>query len=357
MKRRNYGIDLLRIVAMYMIVLYHCLLLGGAITKATQIGIGSINYDISWLLDTLCYCAVNCYALISGYVGVKSKFKLQNIIKLWFQVLFYSVVLNIIIWVTIPNVPINKGLLIQMLMPISFERYWYFSAYFILFAFMPFLNLLLNNLDKSMATKLLITLILVCSFGETFIFRAKTFLSLQSGYSAPWLIILYLIGGYIKLYGWKFWKHDKTVYFSMAILSFAVFLLLGGEQSHGRVLINYPAPTMLFMGIALLNIFSKLSLNSRIIQGVKLFAPLTFGVYLIHIHPFVAEYLFKDRFADIALNSPVMFIGKIVIFSLCIYLICSVIELVRAKLFELLKLNVLANAVAAYIQKHLEKLI
>lgn len=82
MKRRNYGIDLLRIVAMYMIVLDHCLLLGGVITKATQIGIGSINYDISWLLDTLCYCAVNCYALISGYVGVKSKFKLQNIIKL-----------------------------------------------------------------------------------------------------------------------------------------------------------------------------------------------------------------------------------------------------------------------------------
>ena len=31
MKRRNYGIDLLRIVAMYMIVLYHCLLLGGRI--------------------------------------------------------------------------------------------------------------------------------------------------------------------------------------------------------------------------------------------------------------------------------------------------------------------------------------
>lgn len=78
---------------------------------------------------------------------------------------------------------------------------------------------------------------------------------------------------------------------------------------------------------------------------------------MIHIHPFVAEYLFKDRFADIALNSPVMFIGKIIFFSLCIYLVCSVIELVRVKLFELLKLNVLANAVAAYIQKHLEKLI
>lgn len=52
-----------------------------------------------------------------------------------------------------------------------------------------------------------------------------------------------------------------------------------------------------------------------------------------------------------------MFIGKIIIFSLCIYLVCSFIELVRAKLFELLKLNVLANAVAAYIQKHLGKLI
>ncbi|MDO5004822.1 hypothetical protein [Ligilactobacillus salivarius] len=57
MKRRNYGIDLLRIVAMYMIVLYHCLLLGGVITKVTQIGIGSINYDISWLLDIMLLCS------------------------------------------------------------------------------------------------------------------------------------------------------------------------------------------------------------------------------------------------------------------------------------------------------------
>lgn len=101
-------------------------------------------------------------------------------------------------------------------------------------------------------------------------------------------------------------------------------------------------------GNSIIKYFSRLSLSSRIIQGVKLFAPLTFGVYLIHIHPFVAEYLFKDRFADIALNSPVMFIGKIIIFSLCIYLVCSIIELVRAKLFKLLKLNViLADAIAA----------
>ena len=59
----------------------------------------------------------------------------------------------------------------------------------------------------------------------------------------------------------------------------------------------------------------------------------------------------------IVLKFDLMFIGKIIIFSLCIYLVCSIIELVRAKLFKLLKLNVLADAIAAYIQRHFEKLI
>ena len=71
-RERNYGIDLLRIVSMLMVVVLHVLGQGGVLKTSTPLSIG---YSVAWILEIAAYCAVNCYALISGYVGVNSKFK------------------------------------------------------------------------------------------------------------------------------------------------------------------------------------------------------------------------------------------------------------------------------------------
>ena len=47
------------------------------------------------LLKIICFCAVDCYALISGYVMCESKVKISNLINLWFRVIFYSVAITI----------------------------------------------------------------------------------------------------------------------------------------------------------------------------------------------------------------------------------------------------------------------
>lgn len=62
---RNYGIDLLRIVAMFLVVILHILGQGGVL-KAVESN--EINFTVSWLLEIGAYCAVNCYALITGFV-------------------------------------------------------------------------------------------------------------------------------------------------------------------------------------------------------------------------------------------------------------------------------------------------
>ena len=351
MSRRNYGVDLLRIVSMYMIVLNHVLLKGGVIEQATKIGIGTLNYDLSWLLDIICYVAVNCYALISGYVGVGARFKTVNIIRLWLQVLFYSVVLDIVVAQLLPEAVLDRNSMIQMFFPVSYQRYWYFSAYFVLFFFMPFLNYILKNLDKTMMQKLLLGAIMFFSIGETFIFRTKEFLALQSGYSVLWLTVLYLIGGYIKLYGWSLWHCDRIIFMGMVVLSFAVLLLLGGEEGHGRLLINYPAPTMLCMAIALLNHFKKMKLQLYQIKWIKIFAPLTFGVYLIHLQPMVAVHILQGKFALLAFEPPWILVIKVIFVSLVIYLCCSMIEWGRQKLFYLLRVEILVEKLNGVLLK------
>ena len=66
-KKRNYGIDLLRMLSMFMIVNLHVLGQGGAMVRIVG---DEAGYYAAWFLETCAYCAVDCYGLISGYVGV-----------------------------------------------------------------------------------------------------------------------------------------------------------------------------------------------------------------------------------------------------------------------------------------------
>ena len=62
-KERNYGIDCLRLVAMFMIVIIHILGKGGIVKAAT-----GYKFAEAWFWEISTCCAVNCYAMISGYV-------------------------------------------------------------------------------------------------------------------------------------------------------------------------------------------------------------------------------------------------------------------------------------------------
>ena len=64
--KRNYGIDLLRMVAMVFVILLHLTGVGGICANAPLF---SPQFFLSQFLRIATFCAVNCYALISGFVG------------------------------------------------------------------------------------------------------------------------------------------------------------------------------------------------------------------------------------------------------------------------------------------------
>ena len=88
---RNYGIDLLRIVSMFLVCLIHVLGHGGVLGATSRL---SAEYEIAWFLGICAFCAINCFAMISGYVGFNKKFKFSNLVNLWLQVVFYSVLIT-----------------------------------------------------------------------------------------------------------------------------------------------------------------------------------------------------------------------------------------------------------------------
>ena len=86
--KRNIGIDVLRTLAMFMICIIHVLGKGGVIGNTEAM---SAHYYAAILLNIFVFCAVNCFAIISGYVGINAKYKYSNFAELWLRVLFYTV--------------------------------------------------------------------------------------------------------------------------------------------------------------------------------------------------------------------------------------------------------------------------
>ena len=88
---RNQGIDLLRIILMFMVCIQH------VVTKADIMDINaSPNGYVYWFVDMLCCCAVDAYAMISGYVSNKKMIQYRRIINLWLQAIFYSFIVSLL---------------------------------------------------------------------------------------------------------------------------------------------------------------------------------------------------------------------------------------------------------------------
>ena len=75
-KSHNYGIDLLRLVLMFMVCVLHVLGQGGVLDASSSF---LIKNKIFWAMEILSYCAVDSFAIISGYMATNKpkKYKMQ----------------------------------------------------------------------------------------------------------------------------------------------------------------------------------------------------------------------------------------------------------------------------------------
>lgn len=348
-EQRNHGIDLLRIIAMFMVLILHILGRGGVLESAKVL---SVQYETAYFLETAAYCAVNCYALISGYVGINASYKYSNLCLLWLRVVFYTVMITILYAVLIPS-SVNKTLLIKSFFPVMTRQYWYFTAYFCLFLFIPLLNKAINGMTKAQTKAVCIFLFIGFSILPT-IFGDQ--LGTNKGYSGLWLIILYIIGASIQK--WNLFEHLTPIkafagYLLMVIISWgfkfaleASAAFLGRDTVSGSYaakyssrLIEYTSPTILMAGIFLLLLFSRITLNSFLQKCVPILAPLSFSVYLINTNFFVWQYIMPSRYADYAGFSAPLLIAAVFGSALFIYISCSVIDFIRNCIFKLLRIK------------------
>ena len=258
MKERNYGIDLLRIVSMLMVVINHIFRFGGVYND----NVTGISRMIIVGMDVLCLCAVNCFALTSGYVGVKARHRYSSIISLWILVVYYNILFLAIFGILSTSVIATETVL-QSFFPVLSNRYWYFTAYFALFFIMPLLNKGIMNLsDLQLRNICIVFVVLFSVLSSVGNFWEESIFNLEYGYSLLWLIVLYVIGAYLSRCGQDLFRKHKVrnwlfVYALGAILTiaskffFSAFGKLIGTNNSGGELFQYNSPTILLESIGL----------------------------------------------------------------------------------------------------------
>lgn len=341
--RHNDGIDCLKIFAMLMVVTLHMLNFGGILQN---VRVFSVNYELSWAIEAMCYCAVNVYVMITGYVYAGREIRLSRFFMLWLTVFFYSVGVT---WtLKLLGNPTGSLELASSFFPILRKQYWFFNCYAALFLFIPVLNLIVKN--KQLLQYYLIISILLFSILPVLGLGNDLF-ALRSGYSVIWFFSLYLCGAYLKEYDIPFWLHKGNtivIYFISCLLLLLskntiaiISKIVLGRQVGTSLFFNYTSPFVVINAFCLLVFFSKLKIHSDYIHNcVKTISPLTFGVYLLHENLAFRKAIMTDLLKDY-LDSPVLYYFVHLLLSiLAIFFIGLIIDYFRACLFKLLHLSV-----------------
>ena len=325
--RRSAGLDLLRLLAACGIIMIHVLGQGGALYTDNPTA-----ELVPWFFGALSYGAVDCFALISGYVGQGRRVRFASLASLELQTLLYSVGITAVLQL-LSHGRIWLGF--RDVFPTLTLRYWYFSAYTALFCLTPFLNRALASLERRPLLLCSLGLVLVLSLADTTSSRDP--FALEGGFCTLWLLALYLLGGFLG----RFRPLDRLPGWALCLI-WLFTLVLGWLIRYFHVeplealAAGYTSPFTVLGACCLIALFSRLRLR-RCGGTITWLAGSSFALYVIHAHPRFSSWLLAGSLSGIlTLSSPEQ-VGRILLRVGLVAGVCLLIDLPRRLIWRLLR--------------------
>lgn len=341
--KRKSNIEIVRIIAMLLIVMSHYSLYSGFNWENINgITVNKIFINTFFEFGTL---GVSLFIIISGYFYDKNKINVYKIIRLILQIFLFSII-GLIIGTVICDSNLNMKNIIKSVMPTTFGLYWFATCYILIYLFSPFLKMVIDKFSKR-DLKLLITLMILIWSIITMIPGAKTFWN-----EFIWLVVIYIIGAYIKKYNVNLLKNNKNriIAVILIIVFLSTFMIIIELLSIKLLILkdfiqyfnNIQSPFILILTILIFNIFKNINIKNNIYINVV--ASSTFGIYLIHENVFLRNFIWKELVqGNKYINSPLLIINAI-IGVICVFVICSIISFI------------VENYVVKYVMKILERI-
>lgn len=333
---RNSSIELFRILSIFLVLIAHWNgWLSGGIREVNHISeLDAVTTGQSVIEAFSCIC-VNCFILISGYFGLKLKWK--AIIRISILLLSVYVPFYLISSLYFNNFTIYA--FIRCFLIFSNTNYFVIS-YFILMFFSPILNGFIKNSKHKNILYWTIALFFIETYMD-FIMEVPWY-GFNKGYSSLHFILIYMIGQCLSLYK-DFIVKQKAIYwicgfFSATILIFFLYLLIGNKS------FSYTNPLVVFSSICLFVPFTYRHFTNKLINRI---AGSSLAVFIIHCQAPLLNKLFElDQYL---LNSQPYGIYLIISFFIVIiiFVVCVIYDNVR---------SLFTNPIEKYLCNKFEKI-
>ncbi|MBQ9117946.1 MAG: hypothetical protein IJY11_01950 [Clostridia bacterium] len=212
MKERHYGLDLYRILCMFLITTIHI----DYVDMISFTPYTHFNFYLVSLIKTLQTFSISGFVLISAYFLIEkktsAKSSIKRIVSFEIQMVFYSIVIMLLSLLFIsPN--LTGWDIFKTFCPLLSNHYWYPVAYLCLLFLSPFLNKLIYVLNKKQLKILVCGIFVVFSlFSLDISFISAVYVGHET-HSILLFVALYFIVAYIKLYGVNNKKTLATIAF------------------------------------------------------------------------------------------------------------------------------------------------
>ena len=328
---RKSNIELLRVVAMLMIIFHH-LVIKGADTCGYLTPYNISDGLLGGVINSLIISGVDLFILISGYFG--SKNITYNIIRLILDVAIYGLIcfgISIILGISFSV----KGLISSM----SIFNNWFVLHFILLLMFSPILEAALNNIQiRTLRIWIILLAIVNVIFGW-----GKGVFNID-GYNVMNFIFIYMLGRYMKLEQTAFLpqlrKHPLLIYLvssAMVCCLFVVCYIFMDKHVSAMRIFGYNNPFVILSAMCLFCFFEKIRCQKRWINEV---AKCAFPVFLLHtgisIQP-IRNMFGHEIYALFGY-------GGLFLLAVLVYVICSLIaypiEKIKSGLYARIKMYV-----------------
>lgn len=332
-KTRSSNLELYRIICMLMIVAHHYVVNSGLLLLDSPLRMfpNSINTIFLYLFGMWGKTGINCFLMITGYYMCTSQITLRKLVKLLSQVYFYKIIIFIVFlycgYETLSLTRVGK-----LLMP-----FWGFNDNFVgcfvaFYLLIPFLNILIRNMNKKQHQYLLFLLVLF-----------YTILGSVPGFKITfnyitWFSVIYLMASYIRLYPIKIFER-RNLWGCMTFIS-VLLAMLSVRFLNYHFLSDSNKFFAVIVAVCSFLWFKNMKINhSRLINA---FGAGTFGVLLIHANSeAMRTWLWKDT-ADV-IGHYFLPLGSLIVYSisvvLSVFIVCNLIDQLRIATLEKWFLN------------------
>lgn len=345
-KNRESNFELMRLISMFMIVMWHILVHGNLFNKVNDV----MSFTGEIILALL-VVHVNSLVFLMGYFnGSNKKIRKEKYLKLIGEAWFYKAIIAII-FIIFQLAHLSHITIFEELLPLDFNNYWFLNCYLIVYILSPYLNKVTEKLTEKEFLRFILILVFLLTILP--IISQNRILS-NNGSNVINFIIVYYLGSYFKKYPlsenyhFKYFSKKKLqillviMLFAFAILNISTNCL--GEKMYnldneffqyiGKIILStftsYSNPFVIAQACAYCLLFETFKIKSKIINYC---AASTFGIYLIHDNHLVRKELYNwtNNIKSISTSHNIVIL---LLLTVIIYISCFIIETIRRELVK-----------------------